>query len=84
MAVRATNCVNVRNGLVWRFEDGVEEFHLVHNTKRATLLRRAVVCVYNQNGVIQLTQFAKTFNKATNLIVGVIQECCKSFLQTRS
>ena len=54
MAVRATNCVNVRNGLVWRFEDGVEEFHLVHNTKRATLLRRAVVCVYHQNGVIQL------------------------------
>ena len=54
MAVRATNCVNVRNGLVWRFEDGVEEFHLVHNAKRATLLRRAVVCVYHQNGVIQL------------------------------
>jgi hypothetical protein len=84
MAVWATNCVNVRNRLIWRFENAIEEFHLVHNTKWATLLRRAIVCMHNQNGVIQLTQFAKTFNESTNLIVRVIQESCKCFLQTRS
>ena len=84
VAIGSTNVINVFDCLIRCFENSIEELHFVHYSVRATLLRSPVVGMNNKNCVVELAKLAQTFNKAANLVICVIKESRKSFLQTCS
>ena len=84
MAVWSTNVVNVFDCLVRCFENAVKELHLVHDSVWAALLRSTVISMDHKDCVVELSDFAQAFNQAANLVIRMIKERCKSFLQSCS
>ena len=54
----------------------------MHDAERATLLRGTVVGKHHDNRVLELAHVTQTVDEAANLVVGVVEECGKRFLQT--
>ena len=56
VGVWPADLVEVRHRFVGRFEDPVEEFHLVEHPERPALLRRAVVAEHHDDGVVEFAE----------------------------
>ena len=59
VGVWPADLVEVRHRFVGRFEDPVEEFHLVEHPERPALLRRAVVAEHHDDGVVEFPERAE-------------------------
>ena len=81
VAVRTTDFVEVADGLLWRFENAVEELHLMHDTERTAFLGGAVVGQHHHDGVVELPEVAQRVDQAPDLGVGVLEECGKCLLE---
>ena len=81
VAVGAADVVDARDGDVGRLEDAVEELHLVHHTERAALLAGPVVGEQDEDRVVELTHRLQSIDKATDLVVGVVEERGERLLQ---
>ena len=81
VTVGPTDVVDALDRFVGCFQDHVEELHLVHNAKGATLLAGAVVGHQEDQRVVELTESLQFVHEAAELFVGVLQESGVGLLQ---
>src|SRR5262245_44591075 len=67
-----------------RFGDAVEIFERVDHAKRAAFLAGAVVGHQQDERVVQLTDIGEDGDQPSDLLVSMIEERCKCFLQLES
>ena len=83
MAVRTADGVEPLHRFVHILAQAIEVAHLVEHACRAAFLTGAVVGHRDEDGVVQLPQPRQRVDVATEVVVGVVEEGRKGFLQPR-